>query len=296
LPAPDELRVSVYDDRGSLWTDARVPATGALKPESATRLGSVLIQPGTIQGALRVHVRAFVASARIAEATVAVPPGARGRFALRLDGAVPADSDGDGLPDAIDDCPTVSNPGQGGCPSTGDGGDGGTRDGDGGGEPDDGGGMDTINCDASGACNRAIGAACADSAQCASSFCVDGVCCANACVGPCRSCNQPGSDGTCQPYAQGTDPAGECTNGATCNGAGACGPPSGGLKANGATCGGGNECSSTFCKDGVCCNNACDGTCRTCATGTCADVKRRTDPPECDGTMTCNANAKCVVM
>jgi hypothetical protein len=304
LTTPDELRVSVYDDAGSLWTDARIPGAGALVPESATRLGTVLIQPGTTQGGLRVHVRGFAASARVADGTLTIPASARGRFALRLDGELPADGDGDGVPDAIDDCPAVSDRNQGGCTGTADGGDGGNGDGDaargdgasGDGEPGDGGGMDAINCDASGACSRVLGAACADGAQCASSFCVDGVCCANACVGPCRSCNQPGHDGTCQPYAQATDPAGECTSGATCNGAGACGPPPGGLKANGATCGGGNECTSTFCKDGVCCNNACDGTCRTCATGTCADVKRRTDPPECEGTMTCNANAKCVVM
>ena len=51
-----------------------------------------------------------------------------------------------------------------------------------------------------------------------------------------------------------------------------------------------SECTSGFCKDGVCCNNACDGACRTCETGTCANVKRKPDPPECTGTMTCNAD------
>ena len=35
------------------------PAAGALVPESATRLGTVLIQPGATQGGLRVHVRGF---------------------------------------------------------------------------------------------------------------------------------------------------------------------------------------------------------------------------------------------
>ena len=156
--------------------------------------------------------------------------------------------------------------------------------------------MDAFSCDASGACNRANGAACADSVQCSSSFCVDGVCCANACLGPCRSCNQPNNDGICQPYAQGTNPAAECTGGATCNGAGACGPPTGGPKANGELCGATTDCMSGFCKDGVCCNNACDGPCRTCETGTCTNVKRKPDPPECYGTMTCNAAAKCVAI
>jgi hypothetical protein len=240
---------------------------------------------------------------------LAIPAAARGRFPLQLDAAIPADGDGDDVPDAIDDCPAVSNPGQSGCPGTPDAGDGGAGgDGGGGGDardggggdgdaapPDDGGAMDAFDCDASGACNRAVGTACTDSAQCRSSFCIDGVCCANACIGPCRSCNQPNNDGTCLPYAQGSDPAGECTAGATCNGAGACGPPAGGAKPLGQLCAGGTECASGFCKDGVCCNNACDGTCRTCETGTCADVKRKPDPPECYGTMTCNPTGKCVL-
>ena len=304
VTTPDELRLSVYDAAGTLWKDMRVPGSGALAPESATRLGTVLIQPGAAQGGLRVHARGIAASARVADGTLAIQDGMRGRFALTLEAAVPLDDDGDDVPDTIDDCPDVANPGQGGCPGGSDAGDGGAVDaptgggdaGDGGAidAPNDASGMEAVNCDASGACNRAVGASCTDGTQCASSFCVDGVCCGNACVGPCRSCNQPNSDGTCQPYGPGTDPAGECTGGATCNGAGACGPPAGGLKPNGQLCGGRSECTSGFCKDGVCCNNACDGQCRTCETGTCADVKRRTDPPECDGTMMCNNNAKCV--
>ena len=38
--------------------------------------------------------------------------GSRGKFALQLDAAVPADADGDDVPDAIDDCPAVANPGR----------------------------------------------------------------------------------------------------------------------------------------------------------------------------------------
>jgi hypothetical protein len=303
VTTPDELRISVYDEAGALWNDTRVPASGALVPESATHLGTVLIQPGAAQGALRVHARGLAASARVADGVLMIAAGSRGTFALRLDADTPVDGDGDGVPDPIDDCPAVANPDQRGCP--GNNGDGGGDDagdaapdgppGDGG--PDDvGGGMDTFACDASGACNRAIGAPCTDGVQCSSSFCVDGVCCANACIGPCRSCNQPNNDGVCQPYPQGTNPAAECTGGATCNGAGACGPPAGGPKANGSVCGAATECMSGFCKDGVCCNSACDATCKTCETGTCSDVKRKPDPPECTGTMTCNATGKCVVM
>src|SRR6478735_248299 len=109
VTTPDELRISVYDDTGALWNDQRVPATGALKPESANHLGTVLIQPGGAQGALRVHARGLAASARVADGMLSIPSGSRGTFALRLDGDVPADGDGDGVPDSIDDCPAVAN-------------------------------------------------------------------------------------------------------------------------------------------------------------------------------------------
>jgi hypothetical protein len=305
VTTPDELRISVYDDTGALWNDTRVPATGALVAETAAHLGTVLVQPGATQGALRVHARGLVATARVADGTLTIPSGARGTFALRLDADVPADGDGDGVPDSIDDCPAAPNPSQGGCPGNNPdaGGDDAVEDAardtaadsapDDGGSNDVGGGMDAFSCDASGACNRANGAPCADSVQCSSSFCVDGVCCANACLGPCRSCNQPNNDGICQPYPQGTNPAAECTGGMTCNGAGACGAATGGPKALGELCGATTDCASGFCKDGVCCNNACDTPCHTCETGTCTNVTRKPDPPECYGTMTCSAAARC---
>src|SRR5262249_8782413 len=154
-------------------------------------------------GGLRIHVRGLAASAFVADGTLAIPPPPRGQFALVLDGVLPVDDDRDGVPDAIDDCPGVANPNQGGCPGTNDAGDGGGP----AVAPGDGGGMDAINCEVSGACDRPNGTSCMDGAQCQSSFCVDGVCCANACIGPCRSCNQPNNDGTCLPYPQGTDPA-----------------------------------------------------------------------------------------
>jgi hypothetical protein len=295
VPTPDELRVFVYDDRGALWMDKRVPESGALAPASATHLGTVLIQPGTTVGGLRLHVRGLAASTQVAEGTLMIPAPAQGQVALVLDGAVLGDQDGDGVPDAIDDCPPVGNPSQGGCPGNNDGGMDVAPGEDGGMDvaPGDGGGTDAYDCDASGACNRANGTACTDGTQCRSSFCVDGVCCMNACLGPCRSCNQPNNDGTCLPYPQGADPAAECTGGMTCNGVGACGPAPGGPKSNGNLCSAGTECMSGFCKDGVCCNSACDTACKTCETGTCATVTRKPDPPECYGSMTCNAAGKC---
>ena len=66
---------------------------------------------------------------------------------------------------------------------------------------------------------RSNGAACAVRSQCASGFCVDGVCCASACAGVCQACNLSGSLGTCRAAPAGT----ACGSaGAVCNGAGAC--------------------------------------------------------------------------
>jgi len=85
-------------------------------------------------------------------------------------------------------------------------------------------------CDSSGSCKVKNGTACSSASTCASGFCVDGVCCENACDGTCVSCNQAGRAGKCSAYAQGSDPETECTFGlgvcrATCNGAGACDYP-----------------------------------------------------------------------
>lgn len=54
------------------------------------------------------------------------------------------------------------------------------------------------------------GATCTSSAQCASGFCSDGVCCHEACDGVCRSCAQQGLEGLCTFYQAGTDPQTEC--------------------------------------------------------------------------------------
>jgi len=54
------------------------------------------------------------------------------------------------------------------------------------------------------------GSGCVAHEQCASGTCVDGVCCTSDCTGTCRSCNLPGSEGTCTAIPNGQDPANEC--------------------------------------------------------------------------------------
>jgi hypothetical protein len=104
-------------------------------------------------------------------------------------------------------------------------------------------------CDATGGCKSKNGQTCSTSAPCASGFCVDGVCCENACTAKCMACNVPGRVGQCSPSPSGSDPNNDCGSGSdvcrsSCDGAGACAFPWG------ASCG---ECKS--------CNGA--GTCQT---------------------------------
>jgi MYXO-CTERM domain-containing protein len=83
------------------------------------------------------------------------------------------------------------------------------------------------------------------------------------------------------------------------------GPPTMTLLPNGSACMAGSECMSTFCVDGVCCNNACAGgttDCQACAmaagapaNGTCAPVAAgrscRVSTGVCDPAETCNGTA-----
>ncbi|HXU05915.1 MAG TPA: hypothetical protein VN903_33405, partial [Polyangia bacterium] len=78
---------------------------------------------------------------------------------------------------------------------------------------------------------KAPGQPCTVAADCASNFCSDGVCCAEACGGACRSCALPSSMGRCTFVPAGaTDPrstcgdtgASSCGTDGRCDGAGAC--------------------------------------------------------------------------
>ena len=80
-------------------------------------------------------------------------------------------------------------------------------------------------------CFTRSGPLCSDNSECASGFCIDGICCNVACGGPCVSCSLVRSVGTCTPVAAGApDPSGICRNdmastcGQTglCDGAGSC--------------------------------------------------------------------------
>ncbi len=158
------------------------------------------------------------------------------------------------------------------------------------------------SCNGAGACALAAnGAACAANAECSSNFCVDGVCCNSACGSLCQACTavkkNSGADGTCGNIPAANDPDAECPGATLCSGSATCT-----LFANGAACTINSECTTGNCVDGVCCNNACTGTCNACtaakkgsgANGTCGVIATNTDPDnECPGATSCDATQMC---
>jgi hypothetical protein len=76
------------------------------------------------------------------------------------------------------------------------------------------------------------GSKCSASADCMSGPCLDGICCAAACTGPCVSCAGSATgqaDGACSPVQAGSDPHDDCTKGSDvcgldgqCDGSGKC--------------------------------------------------------------------------
>jgi len=158
----------------------------------------------------------------------------------------------------------------------------------------------SMACGGSGACQPAPdGLACANSAECVSGNCVDGVCCDTACAGTCQACTAAkkgnGSDGTCGPIANLSDPDNECPLG-KCDGNGVCTV----LAANGAQCSNDAQCGSDHCVDGVCCDTACTGMCLAChlpgSVGTCSPIpvgqNDSTNAPPCLDI--CDGNGACV--
>jgi hypothetical protein len=129
-------------------------------------------------------------------------------------------------------------------------------------------------CDGAGACRRYASGTPCRSASCAAgtrtlvSTC-DG---AGACVA--------GASAACAPFAcngEGTDCFSSCTDNGQCQAPNRCDANGRcGTKPNGSSCSEGPECTSGACVEGVCCNSACDQTCKSCAVpgslGTCSNV------------------------
>ena len=174
---------------------------------------------------------------------------------------------------------------------------------------------------------RPAGQTCARPEQCASNFCVDGVCCNTLCDGACDSCNSTGAIGTCTVSAAGQPGSPSCAPylctgtsavcATTCTSNAGCVSPltckSGQctttvLTPNGQTCTTDAQCSSGHCADGLCCNTACAGACEACNStgneGTCTALSSGAlgepvcAPFTCNGTSgacpsTCTADPEC---
>jgi hypothetical protein len=92
----------------------------------------------------------------------------------------------------------------------------------------------------------------------------------------------------------------ECTGGTVCDvAAGTCRAPG---KLDGQACMAGTECSSGNCADGVCCDTACTGVCRSCVmtqtgrpNGTCANVNAGVKDTRCtvEAVGTCGRDGTC---
>jgi hypothetical protein len=132
---------------------------------------------------------------------------------------------------------------------------------------------------------KAIGQTCKANNECASYFCVDGVCCNSACTGLCSSCALPNAPGRCTVVPAGvpdpragagiTDPARACID----QGVGSCG--------NNGRCDGKGACQryeeGSICRDETCDAGANRSSIGTCAGGSCRITTRGCAPNLCNG-------------
>jgi Cellulose binding domain len=154
-------------------------------------------------------------------------------------------------------------------------------------------------CNGAGACRKyAIGMSCA-AASCTgatltSSRACDGAgVCAAATMSPCGKYKCDAAGAGCRTT---------CTVDADCVAPNICNAGSCTLKPTGTACTMANECDSGFCAQGYCCNQACTGTCKSCAIagslGTCNNVANGTAPTpatQCATTVasTCGTDGMC---
>jgi MYXO-CTERM domain-containing protein len=171
-----------------------------------------------------------------------------------------------------------------------------------------------VHCDARYWCGQAPGAPanspvdcqpdlqngedCTRTEQCASGFCVDGVCCNNGCGDLCQACDVPGFIGSCVQVPSGP-PHGDRGE---CEGAG--GPCEGECREKSNACTyDQNECGESSCSDGSRSFNLCsvvtDGVCTpqeaSCGDYACADDKVCVPEGTCTTTANCAGGAVCIL-
>ena len=112
---PDELRISIYGERGVLFLDERLPATGALVPTGPGKMGTVAAYLPVDARRVRIDIRGLAGGTIRLRALeqAEVTPDRQRAVTLTLTADLPADGDGDSVPDPIDNCPRNPNPEQG---------------------------------------------------------------------------------------------------------------------------------------------------------------------------------------
>ena len=151
-------------------------------------------------------------------------------------------------------------------------------------------------CDGTGACQSyPAGTVCSSQSCVAGSYTQPGTCNAS---GQCTAASR-----TCNPYVcNGSVCYAACTDSTQCVTGNVCTASSCGLKPLGASCSLGKDCASSFCAQGVCCENACTGACMACnlaTPGLCVSVPDNSSDPQGKCTSTtqtnpCGSTGKCV--
>jgi len=151
-----------------------------------------------------------------------------------------------------------------------------------------------VACTGTNTMHKTNGLACGCAGDCASGFCVDGVCCNTACTESCKACNTPGAPGICgfvpsggAPRLPATCPISDvssCGLDGTCDGTGACAS-----YAAGTTCAPGS-CDGAAVKDVRVCDG--QGTCTSGPATICAPFGCDTKTNAC--VVTCTADGDCV--
>jgi len=154
-------------------------------------------------------------------------------------------------------------------------------------------------------CLLPAGEPCTSPTDCASAFCVSGVCCDTACNRVCEACNVAGSVGSCTLIEAGQDPNDDCadlgpalcqTDG-TCDGLGTCRIYAAGTECGASQCMPDGKVKVLQC-DGIgacvpmvndCFPYQCDATVHDCFTG----CTTNNEDKHCAGNMECDSNNTC---
>jgi hypothetical protein len=143
-----------------------------------------------------------------------------------------------------------------------------------------------------------LGATCALPADCASNFCVEGICCNNACAGTCQTCAAATSKGTCRAAAAGTDPKNSCPDDGVatcqrngmCDGSGACQRYPANTVCVAASCNNGQNVSASQCDQGGVCRA---GTTVSCYPYACSISSNTGCMFPCASKVDCSGTAEC---